>query len=234
MLDCIHSRYERIGRFRNSGAIVIVSPGGMDWAAGPGSGETTTALDGAYYILVHSLLAHPVGTVAGFPRVRERYVATAEPVPAGADVPAIIAEAKRLTGWNWETLANVLGRTRQAVHAWTLGGEIKQENLDRLSQLYATLRFIDRGSAEENRALLAQPVRDGRTATELLKAGEFEAVRKLLGQGQARPQWSIIARTRVEPGTHWTERLGLEGEESNPDIEFVPRGEKKRLTLRRR
>jgi len=162
------------------------------------------------------------------------------PATQGDDrVPAMLAEAKRLTGWSWDRLASALGRTRQAVHGWTQGREVTQANAERLAKLHATLTFIDRGSAEENRELLATPTADGRIAADLLDAGRFDEVRTLLGAGNATrdvSRWTKLAdeayREKVRRDGHWFDRIaetdGVEAVLESPRPPVT-----RRITLRR-
>ncbi|MGO1079765.1 hypothetical protein [Inquilinus sp. CA228] len=148
----------------------------------------------------------------------------------------MLAETKRLTGWSWETLATTLGCTRQAVHGWTLGREINQDNLARLGRLHAAVKFVDRGSAEANRILLALDAGDGLTWIELLKQGEFTFVCERLGRGTARPSstWAPLVPGKSADRQHWFDRLAVDGESIDPDAQFALRGEKKRVAIRRR
>lgn len=162
------------------------------------------------------------------------------PADAGPDdrVPSMLAAVKRMTGWSWERVAEALGRSRQAVDAWTLGKEISQPNLERLSRLHATLSFIDRGDAERNRALLRTAAGDGRLVGDLFNEGEFDAVRALLGPGGG--DRDLAARLRLAAGVqqdegrkHWFDRLAETRGEEQP-LEIIPSGERKRIVLRRR
>jgi transcriptional regulator with XRE-family HTH domain len=162
------------------------------------------------------------------------------PATQGDDrVPAMLAEAKRLTGWSWDRLATALGRTRQAVHGWTQGREVTPANAERLAKLHAALTYIDRGSAEENRTLLATRTPDGRIVADLMDEGRFDEVRTQLGAGSAArdvSRWTKLAddayRAKVSRDGHWLDRLtatgGVEAVLESP----VPE-RKRRVTVRR-
>jgi hypothetical protein len=124
------------------------------------------------------------------------------------DVPGQLSEIKRLTGYGWEQLAIFLGCTRQAVYRWTLGDSITDPNRGRLAKLHATIRFIDRGSAEDNRALL-DTATDGQTLADMLSQGSFEEVRALAGRGSGRQdaKWGRLGREEFAPEDHWYFRL---------------------------
>lgn len=160
-------------------------------------------------------------------------------------VPFMLAEIKRLTGWSWERVAEALDRSRQAVHAWTLGKEISQPNLERLAGLYASLAFIDRGNAEQNRALLHTATADGSLVADLLDASRFAEVRALLGPGTgsgdrtARQQF--VASVEHDNGKpHWFDRLAehvawnREARGQEQPLEIILSGGRKRVVPRRR
>lgn len=162
------------------------------------------------------------------------------PLAVGEDnrVPSMLSDIRRMTGWSWERLAEAMGRTRQAVHAWTLGREITRQNLERLARLHATLAFVDRSDAEQNRALLLTAAPDGSLVGDLLEAGRFDEVRTLLGPGDGGQQRADRLRfaSRVqknERGMHWFDRLAETRGEEQP-LEIVTSGERRRIAVRRR
>lgn len=166
---------------------------------------------------------------------------SAIPAQVGTDdrVPFMLNSVKRMTGWSWERVAESLGRSRQAVHGWTLGKDISEPNREHLSRLHATLSYIDRGSVEENRGLLQSSTKDGRLVADLLKEGEFDEVRTLLGQGNgnrelaSRLQFAAsVQQNEAKP--HWFERLAEAPVDEQP-LEIIPApGERKRAVVRRR
>lgn len=100
--------------------------------------------------------------------------------------PKIIAELRRLTGLTWEQLAQLLNVSRRSVHFWASGSRIASENRAHLQRVIETVRFIDRGSAAENRAALLAPTADGTTLLDELGAANYEAVVAALGRGRQR------------------------------------------------
>ena len=165
-------------------------------------------------------------------------------IKKGADdaVPSMLADIKRMTGWPWDRLAKSLGRTRQAVHGWTLGREITQENLERVAKLRATITYIDRGSAEENKALLSSTTPDGRIVADLMDVGGFEEVRSICGRGSGNREdissWGKKAeRERVSEiarNGHWVDQLSETGGVEVPFEYIKPPGERRRITVQRR
>ena len=165
-------------------------------------------------------------------------------IKKGADdaVPSMLADIKRMTGWPWDRLAKSLGRTRQAVHGWTLGREITQENLERLAKLRATITYIDRGSAEENRVLLSSTTPDGLIVADLIDDARFDDVRAICGRGTgAREETSIWTRkveqtraSEIARNGHWVDQLA-ETEGVEVPFEYItPLREKRRITVQRR
>ena len=122
--------------------------------------------------------------------------------------PGQLAEIKRLTGYNWEQLAALLGCTRQAIHKWNSGDPIANVNRDRLAKLHATIRYFDRGNADDNRSLLYMPY-DGSTISEMLAHERFAEVKAIVGRGTGRPdaKWGKIDKETVAPQDHWYTRL---------------------------
>lgn len=121
-------------------------------------------------------------------------------------VPAQLAEIKRLSGYGWERIAFLLGRTRQAVHRWSLGEAITDENRDRLSKLHALMLYIDRGDAEANRGVLSA-AHQGMTLADLLAEGRFDEVRSVAGGGAGRPKWGAVDKFEAMSREHWYDRL---------------------------
>ncbi|MDX8479859.1 hypothetical protein RFN28_15405 [Mesorhizobium sp. VK24D] len=128
------------------------------------------------------------------------------------DVPGQLAEIKRLTGCGWEQLAGLLGCTRQALHRWMNGEAIADGNRERLARLHATLRFVDRGNSEENRAVMDMAC-DGTTVAELLSQERFDEVRAYAGRGAGRPDanWGKAEVAAPNPEDHWFARLARSG-----------------------
>jgi hypothetical protein len=135
------------------------------------------------------------------------------------DIPGQLAEIRVLTGYGWERIAKLLRSTRQAVYNWTNGASISEVNREHLAKLFATLSYIDRGSAEENRALLDSSL-DGRMLSEWLSEGEFELVRNFAGRGSGRPdeKWGPPGRRKVAASDHWFTRILDVGELESDEV----------------
>ncbi len=98
-----------------------------------------------------------------------------------------IAEIRRLYGLKWDEMASLFAVSRRTVHFWASGMEPTIERIQMIFDVSALLRWIDRGSASENRALLTSPGADGVTPLNLMAGGQFEAAAERLGRGAGRP-----------------------------------------------
>lgn len=153
---------------------------------------------------------------------------------APMDVPAQIAEIRRLTGYSWHQLAGLVGCTRQAAHRWMNGDPIADANRERLARLHATLRFIDRGSADENRAVLGMSA-DGLTVSDLLRQQRFDEAKAVAGPGSGRhdARWGRPSAPQQHPDDHWYARVVL-SEEAADNVTVRARPQRTRsLKLRK-
>jgi len=98
---------------------------------------------------------------------------------------AALMELRRFTGLTWDQLALFFAVSRRSLHFWASGKPLSAANEERLRRTLATIHKIDRGSASENCALLLQD-REGETPFDLLAAGRYEEVVRLVGEGCGR------------------------------------------------
>lgn len=148
------------------------------------------------------------------------------------DTASTLHELRRLTGLTWSKLAECFGVRRRSLHLWASGGGITEKHEAKLRALVDAMRYVDRGAADANRALLLQP-RRGQAPFRLLVEGELDALKASLGRGEARraPVRSVLsseeARRRVPPPPDaFIEPAG--------EAEGVREGRGKALRLRRR
>lgn len=98
---------------------------------------------------------------------------------------ATLNELKQLSGLTWEQLAKIFNVSRRSLHFWASGKPLSPFNEEHLRRLLGTVRYIDRGSADINRSALLQPQQGSVIPLDLLIAGKYEEVKRLLGAGKA-------------------------------------------------
>jgi hypothetical protein len=94
-------------------------------------------------------------------------------------------ELRRLSGLTWHQLARLFGVTPRSLHFWVSGKPLAPANEEHLNRLLATIRQLDRGNAQENRALLLGVHKEGVIPFDLLVEGQYKRVLSLLGPGRA-------------------------------------------------
>ena len=99
----------------------------------------------------------------------------------------LVQEFKRVSGLTWEQFANAFEVSSRAAFDWASGKPVNAKNHEKLGLAVAALRFVDRGSAEENRNLLLSEAQVGQTYLDLFRTGEFEQIQELAGKGAGRP-----------------------------------------------
>jgi hypothetical protein len=99
----------------------------------------------------------------------------------------LVQELRRLAGLTWMQIAEVFEVSSRAPFDWASGKPVAAKNHQRLGEIVATLRFVDRGSSEENRNLLLSDAEGGRTYLDLLRGGQVNLVKDLAGKGAGRP-----------------------------------------------
>ncbi|WP_149589848.1 hypothetical protein [Tabrizicola flagellatus] len=98
----------------------------------------------------------------------------------------LVRELRQLSGLTWNHIADMIVVSTKTLHNWAAGKPIDEKNLRRVGEVISVLRFIDRGSAEANRALLLNESVEGQALIDLVKVGEFAAVRQAAGRGRGR------------------------------------------------
>lgn len=155
-----------------------------------------------------------------------RPTASTSSVRAAILAPAeAIAEIRRLTSLTWDQLAKIFGVTRRAIHFWASGKRLTSDHTEKLARVGSVIRRIDRGSCEENTAVLLSPVEQGILVIDLLGDGRYEDVVRFTGTlGHVRPA--------IDSGNDASSRLPLGG----PDtvVATVPENVHKELEVSRR
>lgn len=135
----------------------------------------------------------------------------------------LVHELRLISGLTWAQIAEVFDVSARAPYHWASGKTVSAENHERLGQVVTALRFIDRGSAEENRNLLLGNARAGQTFLDLLCGGEYELVRTLAGKGVGRqtfePALTLDAK-RFRAPRHWGD--AIEASNGMDETEILP------------
>jgi transcriptional regulator with XRE-family HTH domain len=110
-----------------------------------------------------------------------------------------VNELRKLSGLTWEQLACLFDVSRRSVHFWASGQPLAVTHEEKLNRILDAVQYISLGSASLNRSLLMGLGEDGRSYLELLAAGEYAEVKRLLGAGNARakPQLAPLAPAAV-------------------------------------
>lgn len=101
----------------------------------------------------------------------------------------LVHGVRNLSGMTWVQIAEIFGVSSRAVFGWASGRSISSAHHQHLGDLFTTLKYIDRGSAEENINLLLSNYDEGRTYFELLKANQCDQVKMVVGKGINRPSF---------------------------------------------
>jgi transcriptional regulator with XRE-family HTH domain len=110
-----------------------------------------------------------------------------------------VNELRKLSGLTWEQLACLFDVSRRSVHFWSSGQPLAVAHEKKLNRILDAVQYISLGSASLNRSLLMGIGNDGKSYLELLAAGEYETVKRLLGASNARakPQLAPLAPAAV-------------------------------------
>lgn len=118
---------------------------------------------------------------------------TVEEVRSGS---AEVMELRRLSGMTWGQLALLFDVTPRTLHFWASGKRLTPSNEEKLGRVVATIRQIDRGSAQENRDALFRIQSDGIRPIDLIHMGDYaDAIRRL---GETRFQRPVLVPLSTE------------------------------------
>ena len=103
-------------------------------------------------------------------------------------------ELRRLTGFTWIHLANLLDVDRRTLNNWVKGRKIRGKNRGHIARTLEVMRFADRGSAELNSAALNERhIQYGLSPFEAIRNGNYPIARQLLSHGPSRPdRWQAV------------------------------------------
>lgn len=104
--------------------------------------------------------------------------------------PSELVQAIRyLCGMTWAQVAEIFSVSLRAVFDWAAGKPVSPRHHEHLGNVFATLEYIDRGSAEENMNLLMSKSQEGITCFQLLKNDQCDLIRDIAGEGPKRPSF---------------------------------------------
>ncbi len=104
-----------------------------------------------------------------------------------ADASENLFEIRRLTGFSWDQLANLLNVSRDTINKWVKGAKIKGKSREHVAETLSVLRYADQGSAEINAQKFYKRGELERCPDELIKSKNYEAAKQLLSYGPSRP-----------------------------------------------
>jgi hypothetical protein len=136
--------------------------------------------------IVTSLPVSMAQTNAGPVVPQHKKASEAPAIVTGFRVRDGIFELRRLSGFTWDELADLLSVTRRSLHLWANGGPINTSNEKRVRDVLVTMRKLDRGTAHENRSLLIAPQPGGGVFSDLLRGQRFEEALARAGHGRGR------------------------------------------------
>ncbi|MEO0697731.1 MAG: hypothetical protein AAFY84_16725 [Pseudomonadota bacterium] len=185
----------------------------------------TIRLTGATLVNQLSSIASARGTTSGF-----NLVIIADDLCKEKSGRELVAELRLLTGLNWSQIAKLADVSTRTVHNWMSGSVVAKTNHERLGALVSTIRFIDRGYGDANRAILLGDVGGGSTVFKLLVEGAFDDVKERVGEGPGRGkgprpfEQNGISSTRPMPfGTELSEARVKDDLEVLPATELTRR-----------
>lgn len=113
---------------------------------------------------------------------------------------ANVCELRKLTGFSWERLGQLLNVDRRTIYNWLKSSEIRDANRIHIAQCLSVLRFADRGSASANRAMLDSVFENGLPVFSHIRNRRYEDARRLLGYGKSTPRLALTAAPRDHAG----------------------------------
>lgn len=104
------------------------------------------------------------------------------------DTTENVYELRRLTGLSWIDLADLLNVDRRTLHNWIKGRNVSRRNARHIAETLALMKYVDRGSSDENASAIFRRSVLGRTAFEEVKRGQYDEVRRSLSYGNGRTE----------------------------------------------
>lgn len=110
------------------------------------------------------------------------------------DAKDALFEIRRLTGYTWEEIAELVSVDRRTLYNWVQGGRIRRNNNETLREVLVVLRSIDPGDDREMRKQLDRKNAAGERVFELIADGRYQAARMIPGIGRPslRTSWTPV------------------------------------------
>ncbi|PID35450.1 MAG: hypothetical protein CR958_00140 [Rhodobacterales bacterium] len=145
----------------------------------------------------------------------------------------LIVKLKRLSGLTWAQISEIFGVKPRALHYWKTGEAVSGEHHEKLGAMVAMLRFIDRGTKEENKRLLLSEAVDGKTFFELMKGGSLQAIRDRAGEGIGRVSFGTVLTEEARAKNAPLEYSPSEELSDEAKVELMARPKTRRKSIRR-
>lgn len=145
----------------------------------------------------------------------------------------LIVELKRLSGLTWSQISDIFGVDSRALHYWKAGKPVSAENHQKLGGAVTMLRFIDRGTGEENKRLLLSEAHNGKTFLELMKVGEFQSIMDLASEGAGRISFGTSLTEEARARNAFPEFSPSQKLSDEAEVELLERPQTRRKKIRR-
>jgi hypothetical protein len=100
-------------------------------------------------------------------------------------VSQMVLEFRQLSGFTWDQIAGIFCVSRQSIHSWASGSQIKDTNLSHLREALSIMEKIDRGSIDKNRLLFSEKSEEF-SIVEMFKNKAFGNILNIFGKGVGR------------------------------------------------
>ena len=101
------------------------------------------------------------------------------------DADKNVFELRRLTGFTWERLADLLNVDPKTIHQWVKVGEIREANWEHIAETLSVLQDLNRGLAEDNAVAIDRRQSTDETPFDAIKAGRYLEARQYLSHDHA-------------------------------------------------
>ena len=140
-----------------------------------------------------------------------------------SDASGNLFELRRLTGFTWSQLADLLNVDRRTLNNWVKGAKIRGHDREHLANALRVLRYADRGSIKLNAAALCDLIEPYKhSAFKEIQAGNYDNAKRYLSYGNQRPDSRKITRDSMLCSGELQPMLMHEGADGTELIEPLP------------